>query len=127
MSIHRYVSGLGYFELECNGHKLGDHELDIGWYMQKKIVLALPWPGPWAAGTRKIRRFGTGTVCGAVGFDVGRRTDYSKRVLYTSFDLAPCLAVGKNVIGVTERILFRNLGGCRRRTPRDCGPMYGTP
>ena len=54
-----YVSGIGYFELECNGQKLGDHELDIGW------------------------------------------TDYSKRVLYTSFDLAPCLTVGKNVIGVT--------------------------
>jgi hypothetical protein len=54
-----YVSGIGYFELECNGEKLGDHELDIGW------------------------------------------TDYSKRVLYTSFDLAPCLAVGQNVLGVT--------------------------
>ena len=54
-----YVSGIGYFELECNGVKIGDHELDIGW------------------------------------------TDYSKRVLYTSFDLSPCLVVGKNVLGVT--------------------------
>jgi alpha-L-rhamnosidase len=26
-----HVSGLGYFELRCNGKKVGDHSLDVGW------------------------------------------------------------------------------------------------
>ena len=26
-----YVAGIGYYELTCDGKKVGDHELDVGW------------------------------------------------------------------------------------------------
>ena len=26
-----FISGIGYYELYCNGNKVGDHMLDVGW------------------------------------------------------------------------------------------------
>jgi len=34
-----YVSGIGYFELYCDGQKVGDHRLDSGWTDYKRRVL----------------------------------------------------------------------------------------
>jgi len=34
-----YVSGLGYYELRLNGHKVGDHVLDPGWTDYAKRIL----------------------------------------------------------------------------------------
>ncbi|MCL5097867.1 MAG: glycoside hydrolase family 78 protein [Candidatus Omnitrophica bacterium] len=34
-----YVTGLGYYELRINGHKVGDHVLDPGWTAYAKRVL----------------------------------------------------------------------------------------
>ncbi len=53
-----YVTGLGYYELRLNGHKVGDHVLDPGF------------------------------------------TDYSKRVLYATYDVASQLQPGQHTIGV---------------------------
>ncbi len=38
-NAHVYISGLGYFELECNGAKIGDHMLDVGWTVYSARVL----------------------------------------------------------------------------------------
>ncbi|MBE0655672.1 MAG: family 78 glycoside hydrolase catalytic domain, partial [Bacteroidales bacterium] len=53
-----FISGLGYYELNINGKKAGDHLLDPGF------------------------------------------TDYTKRVLYTSYDVTDYLNSGNNCIGV---------------------------
>jgi len=56
---HAYVSGIGYYQLYCNGVQVGDHKLDVGW------------------------------------------TDYSKRVLYSSYSLGDCLKADvTNVFGI---------------------------
>jgi len=40
---YAHVSGLGYFELWCNGHKVGDHMLDVGWtdYAKRSYYVTL--------------------------------------------------------------------------------------
>lgn len=57
-SATAFISGLGYYELNINGKKVGDHLLDPGF------------------------------------------TDYTKRVLYSSYDVTDYLNSGNNCIGV---------------------------
>jgi alpha-L-rhamnosidase len=38
-----HVSGLGYYELYCNGEKVGDHMLEVGWTDYAKRVYYVTW------------------------------------------------------------------------------------
>lgn len=69
-----YLCGLGYYELYCNGHKVGDHVLDPNWTdFDNRLLQDLIYPHE----------------------DVSR-----KRALYVTYDITSLLKSGSNAFGV---------------------------
>ena len=99
-----FIAGLGHFDLELNGKKVGDHFLDAGWTQYSKNALYVTFNI-----TNQLKKGGNviGVMLGN-GFYYTPRERYSKITIAYGYPKMICRVVLEYADGSTENIVSDN-------------------